>query len=153
MKVIFLDIDGVVCIKKHHEFATRESADYCKHTGAKIVLSSNWRLYPKLRTRIIQELKFLNVDVIGWTMSMNDVRAYEIYQWIKEHRPKMCIIIDDRPLHLKSYGNRIGKLFFRQRSWVSPTILWRTPYASWIFFRSLQTATLSFVSRTRSQSS
>ena len=57
MKVLFLDIDGVVCLHKDKDWDNEEEifdAACCRKlqeivsaTGCKLVLSSSWRLFPE----------------------------------------------------------------------------------------------------------
>lgn len=86
MKVIFLDIDGVLCsyrssiayggfpicldknhIKKFDHVAVNLIKKLCHETKSKIIISSTWRL----TTPITKFKKFLNLPVIGVTPQVN----------------------------------------------------------------------------------
>ena len=60
--VIFLDVDGVLSCNEHSQSATLEPAKMSRlahiveRTDAKIVVSSNWRLYPELYYALLQSL-------------------------------------------------------------------------------------------------
>lgn len=115
IKVIFLDIDGVLNNKK----TTRTTANGCtfvegKHlsrlkyiinaTGAKIVLTSEWRRdrtdlehngdYLELK----EELRRYGIYVYGCTPVLpSDHRGSEIAQWLREHNSVSdFVILDDR---------------------------------------------------------
>ena len=117
MKVIFLDIDGVLNTKKYREDST---VDYfkkpisethmpfleyiVKSTNAKIVLSSTWRIYwdnKKFQTdyfgEYINELfcKY-NLEIFDKTPELKD-RNIEINEWKKFYRGRIesFVIIDD----------------------------------------------------------
>lgn len=68
MKVIFLDIDGVVCLHKDKKNWDNDEEvfdeDCCKRlkeivsaTGCKLVLSSSWRLFPESIRSMFRQLK------------------------------------------------------------------------------------------------
>ena len=127
MKIIFLDIDGV--LNCHQTFRNKKSTyeynelddidpENVKHlnkilseTNANIVISSSWRLHKN-----IHELKFLaeqvNVDplrIIDKTPDLSKVsyeRGYEIQKWLDGHKDieKFVILDDDEDmLHLKKF--------------------------------------------------
>ena len=58
-------------------------------TGAKVCLSTNWRLYDHLRTFLYEELAAAGIDVIGTTPNAQDaeseldMRPYEISGWLR----------------------------------------------------------------------
>lgn len=115
MKVIFLDVDGVLNCRatfmaqqdKHHvldeELIARCNA-LVRETGARIVLSSTWRLLPEARAA----LKASPLDtsaMIGSTPTGGEVSAHlfsgqqrgdEIASWLSEHpEVERYVIIDD----------------------------------------------------------
>ena len=67
MKVLFLDIDGVVCLHKDKDWDNEEEifdAACCRKlqeivsaTGCKLVLSSSWRLFPESIRSMFRQLK------------------------------------------------------------------------------------------------
>ena len=103
MRLIFLDIDGVLNCQIFYDkrignsyidrHICRERVswlnDLCKETGAKIVISSTWRL-----GRSQQEMQDIlkemggTFEVVGCTPNLRHeacVRGNEILQYIKEH--------------------------------------------------------------------
>lgn len=137
MKIIFLDVDGVLnCqlfytgrdLKQEGGYTEnnicRERVswlnDLCKETGAKVVISSTWRM-----GRAIEELKeiFLEVgatfEIIDKTPVLRDdayVRGNEIAKWIKDNDEligeayydyKDYVIIDDDSDMLYSQRNNL----------------------------------------------
>lgn len=120
MRVIFLDVDGVLvnrfALKLAHDMKMREIADprcvknlnaLTARTGAKIVISSCWRI-----GRTVDELKQLlhkwrvEGEVIGKTINNWDwERGQEIQEWLDRHPEceSFVIIDDDRDMkHLLS---------------------------------------------------
>ena len=105
MKVVFLDIDGVL---NNFGLIRRNGLDYIdepmvgllggvvKRTGADIVLSSFWRLDPRDRSLVDSALKRHGMFVSDRTPSMPGPRADEISKWLQEN-PEVVryAIIDD----------------------------------------------------------
>ena len=111
MKVVFLDIDGVL----NNVASAAEGIDIlpekvilvrrlCQVTGASIVLSSSWR--------ILFDIEFLRdllyhtglrqrwagdkpVEVIGVTPRLDQIRGIEIQKWLDDHQVTDYVIIDD----------------------------------------------------------
>lgn len=95
MKVLFLDIDGVVNTKdtfKKYPKSEFPIDPYCAflvgkiqlETGCKVVLSSSWRHHE-------ESVKFVNeriVPVLDTTGSCcSGIRGAEIYKWIRDNIP------------------------------------------------------------------
>ena len=123
MRIIFLDIDGVLNCELFYKNRKQEGTyaqqsictdrvkwlnELCKDTGAKVVLSSTWRL-----GRTIEEIREIFTEV-GGTFEVIDktpnlrhegcVRGNEIYDWIAKNTEligclganyKDYVIIDD----------------------------------------------------------
>lgn len=105
MKVIFLDIDGVMNFSRE-DYATGEwiiewdkwyiLKDIVEETGAKIVLSSDWRKEPYLYSMVLQMLSGADIkelydvtpnlsgDEAEWEQ-IESFRAVEILDWLEEH--------------------------------------------------------------------
>lgn len=111
MKIIFLDIDGVLNCELYYKETPPELRretyplsemckeriswlnELCKNTGAKIVISSTWRIGRELEE--LQNL-FIQVgatfEIIGKTPHMRDrgcVRGNEIHRWILDNSEKI----------------------------------------------------------------
>ena len=134
MKVIFLDIDGVMnnqidWISKvdnqsegHRMFcdnAWQMLSDICQKTGAKVVLSSSWRVgfivkngsiklkdnTCKLSKKLLDYFDKYNIELIGITTTKYDQRGKQIMVWIKENlTPEdKFVVVDDEAFDIKDY--------------------------------------------------
>lgn len=106
MKVIFLDIDGV--LNTHYDIE-RYGCDYIDSgltdilktivasTDSKLVLSSTWRLDIKDRSVVEYSLKYKRLELFDCTPYLrNQPRAEEIKLWLnKNSRVKKYAIVDD----------------------------------------------------------
>jgi len=105
MKVVFLDIDGVL-----NDFTTDVYGDdtptdshlkILKHiideTGAEIVLSSTWRLFVKARKTVEKRLADFGMKLFGVTMELRN-RPDEIREWLSRHNVENFVILDDEPM-------------------------------------------------------
>ena len=124
MNIIFLDIDGVMRTHNSDLNWSRElnqpvpnpfkrlfSKDAMENlnylvtlTGAKVVITSTWRMYYTLTElkNLFRERGFIG-QIIG-TTSVGDTRGEEIVQWLNEHRIDNFVVIDD---NIKDILNRI----------------------------------------------
>lgn len=117
MKVIFLDIDGVLNHQKHYEWlmTTDEPTplqrvypysefnpkscqllnEIIKETGAQIVVSSSWRLDGEVRLNSLFK-HFGLPRIYGITPCLNTARGVEIGAWLVAH-PEVdgYVILDD----------------------------------------------------------
>lgn len=121
MKIIFLDIDGVLCTPRSHlAYSVNKNSEWkkwdptsaaliarvCQETGAKLVISSTWRL-PHHRSELFESLveygltKYvfgdLSDDKSGWLTPdcILESRGYEIRQWVERFKPSTYLIVDD----------------------------------------------------------
>jgi hypothetical protein len=121
MKVIFLDIDGVLnnqpWLAEQRSFknfcpANVEMLNFIiRATGAKIVISSNWRMYPYDLPALFKAQGVIG-EIVGYTplpaqthngILCASLRGNEINAWLKESGPiERYIILDD--------GDDMGKL-------------------------------------------
>lgn len=105
MKVIFLDIDGVL---NNYDLVRRNGFDYIdpdmvvgfsravRGTGADIVLSSFWRLDLKDRALVDAALSVHGMSVRARTPSLFGPRANEISSWLGDNPwVKRYAILDD----------------------------------------------------------
>ena len=104
MKVIFLDIDGVLndaptIMEKDDDLPAEPHLSCLKQivdaTGAEIVLSSTWRLFPASRNDVRNKLKTVGLQFIDRTKELRD-RDTEIREWLSRH-PEVTnyVILDD----------------------------------------------------------
>lgn len=115
MKVIFLDIDGVLNVipKSHDDFGGTFHEDFVENlrriideTGAKIVISSSWRFSGLEWMQKMWQFRNLPGDVIDVTTAFADkklnlnywdvVRGHEIKVWLDAHTDiENYVILDD----------------------------------------------------------
>ena len=122
MKIIFLDIDGVLNsdeyfdkIKNLNINGIENDIDVNKivllkksldETGAKIVLTSSWRY-----TRKAQELKQLLLSygiIVDCTPFIDNERGIEIKKWLQEHNDVQDFVILDDEI-FDSYDEKLMK--------------------------------------------
>lgn len=105
LKVIFLDVDGVLnCYKTVEKFGVFRGIEQSKvelvrrlvkETGAKIVVSSTWRKTQDHHCELLRQLN-LGRDVIGATPVTNFSRHEEIKLWLSKHpEVKGVVVLDD----------------------------------------------------------
>lgn len=107
MNVIFLDIDGVVCLDgvTVDPILIGRVKKITEETNSKVVISSSWRNCPKSMTRICNILDYVGIDVAGETLDLPladniwEDRVEEILDWVDRKNPKNWIAIDDLPLN------------------------------------------------------
>lgn len=101
MKIIFLDMDGVVRpwdwpgrIDEFCSVRAQRVADLCESASAKLVISSDWRHFPRGRDAIL--LGPFGRYVVGWTGERLENRGAEIRVWLAAH-PEVSrfVILDD----------------------------------------------------------
>lgn len=123
MKVIFLDIDGVLNTEvwtrhvfkiigdKTDTYKSQWYRDEYGHifdsmavdmlewlieaTGAKIVISSTWRMSGLRVMQTMWEMRDLPGEVIDITPKLNTPRGEEIAEWLRENQVDSYVIIDD----------------------------------------------------------
>jgi hypothetical protein len=126
--VIFLDVDGVICIKgKINYICLLYLKTIVEVTGANIVLSSNWRLQDEFKNSITKLLSERNIKIIGFTESIQDERVLEILTWIDQHKPYQWIVLDDRNLLSELISLKISKKYHDKvtplvRKWLNASI-------------------------------
>jgi len=134
MPVIFLDVDGVICLNDRGELELSKLAlaRVCKATGAGIVLSSDWRRRVDLKKRAYDALDRLGIQVLGCTSTTRPCRKkrkkrmavpkqnhrhVEILEWLEAHAdsagPRRWIAIDDRVLVKEQEGEQMEGHFVR----------------------------------------
>ena len=122
MKVVFLDIDGVLndafttadlmddLPKKEHLDCLKAIIDA---TDAKIVLSSTWRLFPSARNDVKNALRNVGLEFIDKTKELRD-RASEIQEWLSRHpEVEKFVILDDEEISGKFPDNLVQTTFYR----------------------------------------
>lgn len=123
MKVIFLDVDGVLNHGRQIEKIEDDKIQLLKQiidkTNARIVLSSDWRLWlgkGDEDVALLQEnLKSIGAEIMSKTPYLKcDYRGAEIYQWINEWQGEVIdkfVILDDRD-DMKPYMNKLVQTSF-----------------------------------------
>lgn len=126
MKLIFLDLDGVLVTRRPGTFEEpllQNLKRLVDETGAKIVLSSDWRRHPCARAGARQFLQKADLDFIGHTPCMSPAlpqRPTEIMTWKQGYLKKEgaepithWVAIDDRELLLERHGKCLTGHFVR----------------------------------------
>lgn len=114
LRVIFLDVDGVVCCNQNGHLEPDKMKQLLRitnETSAKVCLSTNWRLYAELREHLYAKLGAAGIECIGTTPDAGDathgeaMRPCEIGAWIKfwhqdaqRQRITSFVAVDDRSL-------------------------------------------------------
>ena len=121
MKLIFLDVDGVICCNFQGRLQDEklfQLGRVCKATDSKVVISSDWRRQTKLKERIEAAIRNLGVDCIGATPELSGMmdrsmimRPKEITTWLdawKVHTSVSAwVAIDDRDLLTETGGQAL----------------------------------------------
>ncbi len=104
-KIIFLDIDGVICVnwteyvdQYGHGFDAAyvdNLAEIIKQTGAKIVISSTWRKSGLSEMKAMWLHRKLPGEVIDVTPVLWVKRGEEIAEYLRENPCDKYVIIDD----------------------------------------------------------
>ena len=116
MKIIFLDVDGVLNNRKAFKQGKKDGFPHgvslvwdpdcvdrlnkiIEKTGAKIVVSSTWRLYDDAY-KVLIEVMGIKGEFIGCTpdhmrMVQDSCRGNEISEWMKENKEEGPIVILD----------------------------------------------------------
>lgn len=132
MKVIFLDIDGVLNtyqtfkdINEEYkktgidrieidEFRLEFLKEIIEKTGAVVVLNSSWKnnckmengKYISLSKKMRQFIEILskhNISIYDFTLDFKTNRQEAIYRWLEGKNIESFIIIDDDPYHLDDF--------------------------------------------------
>ena len=116
MKVLFLDIDGVVCLHKDKDWDNEEEifdAACCRKlqeivsaTGCKLVLSSSWRLFPESIRSMFRRFKPFGItreNFLGRT-PLRGERGDEIMAYLKK-RPQIetFVALDDERFYSRAF--------------------------------------------------
>ena len=75
LRVIFLDIDGVICCNsmgRLEDKKLRILQGVAQTAQAKIVLSTDWRRVPQLKTQLIGALRGLGMDVLSSDLKLSE---------------------------------------------------------------------------------
>lgn len=111
MKILFLDVDGVLNRCGMSGTGTLESDKVqllmriVSRTGCRIVISSTWRKHADLRVRLIRMAEDIGAEIAGWTPVLEEragvlwkaaPRWHEIKAWLLEHpEVERYAILDD----------------------------------------------------------
>ena len=120
LRLVFLDIDGVICCNRVGELEASKLAQLqriCRETGAKVVLSTDWRRQAALKRQVIQALARLDMECVGATPQratmFQPVRPQEITEWLRctSHSVSTWVAIDDRDLVSEDGGEALRGRF------------------------------------------
>lgn len=106
LKVIFLDIDGVLNIhwkKKWDPICVNNLNQILILTGSQIVITSTWKHSYNIQQ--LQEIfieQGINGEIIDATPNIGD-RGAEILSWLSTHKPDKWVVIDDKCTEIENY--------------------------------------------------
>ena len=112
MKIIFLDVDGVLNSIQDRFSWTIESdkhlillACIVRRTDAKIVVSSSWRILDSTLGVLKRRLEDFSMSIYGKTCySRHGIRGLEIKEWLDNHNDiESFVILDDEVSDIKEY--------------------------------------------------
>ena len=127
MKIIFLDVDGVLnnasyikkcykrSINKKKTIYSGKNVPFDPHnlknlakivnkTGAKIVLSSTWRIFKSHIYVLEARLAEYGLRIYDKTDNINMIKGAEITEWLKQHRDiENYVVIDDEEYNLSNF--------------------------------------------------
>ena len=131
MKIIFLDIDGVMntwnMLRESIDSIGDAQLDLLKHivdsTGAKIVLSSTWRLHKSNRNIVQNRLKSRNMSFNDTTVELKPQklsqyipRSLEIQEWLDRNpETERFAILDDDIDAGRWFPHDV--MFFKEKNW------------------------------------
>lgn len=110
MKILFLDVDGVLNSTRSRSFlalskgALRRLRSIVEQTGCKIVVSSTWRKHEFSRVRLRKTLRYKGLEIYDITPDFSrgsigerGCRGDEIQEWLDRHpeTTAYCILDDD----------------------------------------------------------
>lgn len=110
MKVLFLDVDGVLNTTKSRSLYSlskpllRRLQTIVEQTNCKIVLSSTWRKHPEALRRLKRTLEYRGMSIydvtpVFWRDEEGNrlYRGHEIQHWLDDHPEVIsyCIVDDD----------------------------------------------------------
>ena len=132
LKVVFLDVDGVICCNKYGHLEEEKLQNLrlvVERSGASIVLSTDWRRSPTHKRKLCRVLEDLGMRVIGATMqgpTMHPVRPREIIGWLEGYEAERrrhsspavlsWVAVDDRQLLCEEMGDRLVRVRSPARS-------------------------------------
>eukprot|EP00946_MAST-07B_sp_MAST-7B-sp1_P000904 g904.t1 len=126
LKVLFLDVDGVLCLNEYATLQPELLANLrlvVEHTQCVVVVSSDWRMFPSKLRELTRALKMRGIRVIGKTRPTTsggpDERPNEIKHFLNSFRERMkrqskpfrikrWCAVDDRNLPLEEGGEICG---------------------------------------------
>ena len=112
MKIIFLDVDGVLnnatWAKRMIDEGVRVYAEdmledrairllkqIIEATGASVVITSTWRMSAVQMTHLFDQLACFDIRPIGVTPRLNTDRGDEISAWMQHYDVESYVILDD----------------------------------------------------------
>ena len=119
--VIFLDVDGVICCNEENILVgpqLRELRRIAEATGARVVLSTNWRRYASFKRRLLRTLHRARIGCIGSTPLLAEhlpVRPQEIIRWLRRYGSGVdgWVVLDDRDLLSEAGGAKLKNCFVK----------------------------------------
>ena len=102
MKVLFLDVDGVLNtldspgVLNVNQRRTKLLRQVVESTNCGIVVSSTWRQQDQTRRRLESKLRYKGLKVLDYTSSDNTMtRGEQVAEWLSRHPVERYAIVDD----------------------------------------------------------
>ena len=127
LRIVFLDIDGVICCNQQGRLETDKLARLqrvCKLTQSRVCLSSDWRRHVSARNHVRKTLNALGIKMIGMTpIGAPWARPREITAWLTSFNQRQVaegkaecrawVAVDDRLLLEEPGGEKLHGHFVR----------------------------------------
>ena len=106
MKVLFLDVDGVLNTHRGGYLSLNKKRIkllqmVVDKTDCKIVLSSTWRKSDYAMRKLKRHLGYRKMEIYSMTIVLNILRGYEIDEWLSKNRVEKYAIVDENDEMLK----------------------------------------------------
>ena len=129
MKVIFLDIDGVLNIDSDRTISVEKIkllSTIIKQTGAEVVLSSSWRYGWNDPTQNVEGKRVYNTKkllkeydiVIDKTIGLDLTKDIQISNYLRANNPTSFVVIDDEIINTPNFIHINGSVGITEKNFI-----------------------------------